>query len=405
MKKIRMAYLVSRYPAISHTFILREIRTLRGMEFDIQVASINVPDRDTSDLTREEQEEEADTYYVKADRMGAVFAIFYTLFTTPIGYFRGLWYALTLGGMDLKKIIYNFFYFVEAVMVGQWMRSYDVTHLHVHFASQAATVAWMTHKIFSITYSITVHGPDEFYNTEKFYLREKILDARFVCCISHFARSQLMMLSPFSEWDKIEISPLGVNPDVFKPRTFRTYPDVFEILCVGRLVSAKGQYILVQAVGRLLSQGRKVRLRYVGDGPDRAMLEEVVHKRALKEHILFEGAVNQDRILEFYEQADVFALASFAEGVPVVLMEAMVMEIPCVTTHITGIPELIEKGQGLLVPPSDADALANAIAVLIANADLRREMGKKAREKVLNSYELQRNTQRLGNIFRRYLES
>jgi len=148
-----------------------------------------------------------------------------------------------------------------------------------------------------------------------------------------------------ANWDKFEISPLGVDPAQFTPRPFRERPNPFEILCVGRLVPVKGQFILLKAVSNLIAQGRTLRLRYVGDGPDRQALEDEVKQQGLTEHILFEGAVNQDRILTFYTSADVFVLASFAEGLPVVLMEAMVMEIPCITTHITGVPELIKRGE------------------------------------------------------------
>ncbi len=405
MKAIRIAYLVSQYPAISHTFILREIRTLRRLGFEIQVASINAPDRSDERLTAAEREEKLDTFYVKqAGVIGALKAHVYTLLTHPLSYLRGLAFALRLGQFDLKKIVYSFFYFVEAVMIGQWMRRNQFSHLHIHFGMAAATVGLIAKQIFPIKFSITIHGPDEFYNTLTYYLTPKILEADFICCISNFARSQLMMLSPPTVWDKFEISPLGVDPDQFTPRPFLEQPNPFEILCVGRLVPVKGQFILLKAVSRLIAQGRIVRLRYVGDGPDRQALEDEVKQQGLTEHILFEGAINQDRILTFYTSADVFVLASFAEGLPVVLMEAMIMEIPCITTHITGVPELIKKGEnGMLVPPSSVEALAEAIALLMDKPDLRRTIGEAGRKTVLQHYELQRNTERLSDIFRRHL--
>ena len=399
----RLAYLVSQYPAVSHTFILREVRRLRELGFEIHVASINDPDRPADGLTADEREEAASTYFVKrAGAGGAARAHLAMLTTSPGAYLRGLVAALALGGTDVQKLAYGLFYFVEAVMVGEWMRGLGVSHLHVHFATPASTVGLIASRMFPVTLSITVHGPDEFYDAPGYRLPEKIAGATFVCCIGTYARSQLMKLSPYEQWGKFEVSPLGVDPTVFTPRPFREQPNPFEVICVGRLVPAKGQHILVAALERLVRDGRAVRLRFVGDGPDRAALERDVAARGLTDQVVFEGAVNQDRIRALYAQADVFALASFAEGIPVVLMEAMAMEIPCVSTFITGIPELIRPGtDGLLVPPSDDVALAGALATLMDAPALRQRLGAAGRQRVAEKYDLHRNTERLAEIFRR----
>jgi colanic acid/amylovoran biosynthesis glycosyltransferase len=405
MKKI--AYLVSRYPQISMTFILREVRTLRTLGFDVRTASVNLPDHRPDQLTGAECEEVAQTYYIKPDGItGALKAHLYTLFTQPISYLRGFWFALRLGLWDLKKMLYGFFYFTEAVMVGQWMRCQQCSHLHIHLGTSGATVGLIVKHTFPITYSITIHGPIDFYEVSDFYLTQKILDARFICCISSFTRSQLMMWSPPSCWDKLEVSRLGVEPTTFTPRPFRQQPEPFEILCVGRLVPEKGQFILIQAVSHLLSQKRQLRLRIVGDGPERQNFEQEVKRQGWREQIIFEGAVNQDQILEFYNSADVFVLASFAEGLPIVLMEAMCMEIPCITTHITGIPELITNGkEGILIPASDMDALIEAITLLMDDPNLRHQIGQAGRQRILEYYDLQKNVNKLADIFQRRLRS
>jgi colanic acid/amylovoran biosynthesis glycosyltransferase len=404
-EKIRMAYLVSRYPAVSHTFILREVRQLRALGFEIHVASINSPDRDETGLTAEEREEKSATYYIKAHGpAGALIAHLATLASRPIGYFRGMLHALRLGGWDLKGLLYGLLYFIEAVMIGRWMRSKALTHLHVHFATPASNVALIASRVFPITFSITVHGPDEFYDVSQYRLPQKITSASFICCIGAYARSQLMKLSPASEWGKFEISPLGVDSSAFAPRPFRENPEIFDLICVGRLTPAKGQHILIAAIARLLKEGRSIRLRLVGDGPDRRSLEKMVDELGLGDHVIFEGAVNQDRIRSLYTQADLFVLASFAEGIPVVLMEAMAMEIPCVTTFITGIPELIRDGvDGILIQPSDDVELAKAIARLADDAMLRRGIGEQGRKRVREKYDLARNTARLASIFERRL--
>lgn len=399
----RSAYLVSRYPALSHTFILREVRRLRKLGFEIRVASVNRPDRPVPGLTAEEREEEAATYYVKADGpLGALKAHAAVFFSRPLAWFRGLFYALALGGWDLKRWVYGLLYFVEAVMVGRWMTGLGLRHLHVHFATPASTVGLIATRVFPMTFSIMIHGPDELYDVTAYRLREKMETCDFVLCISFFARSQMMKITPPALWDRYEVTRLGVDPSVFTPRPFREAPSPFEILCVGRLCPAKGQHILLKAVEKLVREGRDVRLRFVGDGPDRAGLEAAVAARDLGEAVALEGPVNPDRIRDFYAAADVFALASFAEGIPVVLMEAMAMEIPCVTTYVAGIPELIRDGEdGLLVYPSDVDGLSEALRRLMDDHELRRRLGPAGRRRVLDRYNLDTNTPRMAEVFRR----
>jgi len=199
--------------------------------------------------------------------------------------------------------------------------------------------------------------------------------------------------------------PLGVDPNAFRPRPQPSQRPEFECVCVGRLAPAKAHLVLFAAIGRLVAQGRtNIRLTVVGGGPAQASLEAAIAAGNLGPYIRLVGPCNQDRVLEFYRQADIFTLASFAEGVPVVLMEAMAMEIPCVTTWITGVPELIRaEVDGLLIPPADADALAAAIARLMDDAELCARLGRSARTRVLECYNLERNTERLEQVFRRYL--
>jgi colanic acid/amylovoran biosynthesis glycosyltransferase len=402
---IRIAYLVSEYPGISHTFILREVRGLRALNFDIRVASINTPDRSSCEMAREERLEFATTFYVKRAGLRA-FAMVHlrTLLDRPISYFKGLFFAISLGGSDCGRIALAICYFVEAVMVGQWMKAGRMNHLHVHFATAASTVGLIASRIFPIGFSFTVHGPDEFYDVTNYRMREKIAGASFVVCIGYFARSQMMKLSPFSQWDKFEIAPLGVDSEVFRPDQSERLGEHFEVLSVGRLVSAKGQQILVASVDLLVKRGRPIHLRMVGDGPDRKSLESEVARRGLCDRITFEGSINQDDIRELYSAADAFVLASFAEGIPVVLMEAMAMEIACISTAIAGIPELIRNGiDGLLVEPSDEQALAAAIESLIIDFAMRRRLAAAGRSRVIEKYNLNHNVAQLAHIFANHL--
>jgi len=210
----------------------------------------------------------------------------------------------------------------------------------------------------------------------------------------------MMLLSPQIHWNKLVVSRLGVDPLLFSPPARNAAPETVEILCVGRLTPAKGQHLLIDAVERLARQSRPVRLRLVGSGPDESSLREHASHTEFPQSVIFEGAVNQDRIRSLYAAADIFCLPSFAEGVPVVLMEAMAMGIPCVTTHITGIPELIRNGiDGLLVAPSDLDALVEALAALMDDPALRERLAGSGRARILAHYDLRRNVAELASHF------
>jgi glycosyltransferase involved in cell wall biosynthesis len=247
---------------------------------------------------------------------------------------------------------------------------------------------------------MTVHGPDEFYDAQGQYLAQKIAAADFVICISSFVRSQLMLLSDYSHWNKFVVSRLGVDPQVFSPMPKTNAGEAVEILCVGRLTPAKGQHLLIDAVDRLAVDGRQVRLRLVGGGPDETSLREHAGRTEFPDCVVFEGAVNQDRIRSLYAAADIFCLPSFAEGIPVVLMEAMAMGIPCVTTNITGIPELIRNGiDGLLVAPSDVEAQVAALAQLIDDKALRERLSGSGRTRIQERYDLRRNVEQLAGHF------
>ena len=397
MTQHRIAYLVSQYPAYSHTFILREVLQLRQFDVSIVVASINLPDRPLEKLTDTERDEAEHTFYIKSQGvLKAAVALGKTLALNPLGLLRGVKHAVKLGGWDLKRLLYHVFYLAEALLVGHWMRSQNIKHLHVHFATPAASVGMLVKTVFGYGFSFTVHGPDEFYDAAGYNLPEKILAADFVFCISHYARSQVMKLSPVQAWPKFDVCRLGVDTQRFIPAPSSKQTGTCNLLCVGRLTPAKGQAILLEAVAQLQKLGIFVTLTLVGMGPDEQSLRQYAERLGIGGQVQFTGAVDQDHILDYYQAADMFVLPSFAEGLPVVLMEAMAMEIPCITTAITGIPELIDNGRdGLLVPASDSEGLTQAIERLVKDPVLRRQLGKAGRLKVLSDYDLNKNTRHL----------
>jgi len=400
---LRLAYLVSQYPTISHTFILREIRKLRALGCDIQVVSVRAPDRDVTQLTPDEREEYQRTLVIFAAGMTAIVgAHLKTILRRPVAYFAGLLYAIRLAKWDLREMFLNVMYFGEAVVAGSWIWARGLTHVHSHFSS---TLELFVARVFPITYSATIHGSGEFDDVVGFYMAEKVARAAFLIGISQYGRSQMMRASDPQHWHKLEVVPLGVEPSVFLPRAQRENSERFEIVCVGSLVPAKGYHILLAAAARLLQQGRTAwRLRLVGEGRARASLENTIRELGLEDYVRLEGACNQERVREIYRESDLFVLTSFAEGVPVVLMEAMAMEIPCLATWITGVPELIRHGvDGWLVPPGDAEPVAEALSYLMDQPALRESMGKSGRARVIEKYNLEQNVARLAGIFRQRL--
>jgi colanic acid/amylovoran biosynthesis glycosyltransferase len=396
----RFACLIAQHPAINHAVILREVRLLRK-HFEIFTVSVRAPDRSVDQLSEEERDEAKRTFYVKPRGAGgALVALTATFFSNPLRFVVGLRYAIGLAGLRAKQLFLNLGYFAQAAIVGRWMRENDLAHLHTHYSS---TVALLVHKTFGFEISISFHGPDEFNDPAGFWIREKVAACSFVRAISHFSRSQLMKSSDVSDWKKIEVVYMGVDPDAFSPRPFRANPERIEIICVGRLAPVKAQHILIDAIDIVRRDHPNVLLHLVGGGPDRQALEKGVAARGLGANVILHGFTPQDKLDQLYRGADIFALPSFAEGVPGVLMEAMAMEIPCVSTWITGIPELIRNGtDGFLVAPSDVDAFADAIRKLIQDPDLRKRIGQAGRAQVLNKFDLVKNSASFAGVFSRY---
>jgi glycosyltransferase involved in cell wall biosynthesis len=399
MTKKTIAYLCSEYPAISHTFIFREIESLRKAGMIVHTASIR-RSSNLSVMTSSEQLEAEKTLMVLSQPLLLILsAHLHCMYKNPTGYLRMATGALKLLIKGPKSPIKAFGYFAEAGILLQWMHQLDITHIHEHFANPTAIVAMLMKTYGGINYSLSVHGPDIFYTVDSALLSEKIREAAFVRCISHYCRSQIMRISEPSTWNKLHIVRCGVNPDLY---TVRRDPRnaIANILCVGRLVPAKGQHILLEACRLLKQEGLSFHVTIIGEGPDSKSLEEFTTLYDLNDIVTFTGVLGQNTVRDYYDKADIFVLASFAEGVPVVLMEAMAKEISVISTRITGIPELIEhEHDGLLATPGDADDLAHQIRKLLVDSDLRSKYGQAGRKKVISLYNQHLNNHSMVNLF------
>jgi glycosyltransferase involved in cell wall biosynthesis len=394
-----IAYLCSEYPAVSHTFIFREIDSLRQAGIRVHTATIRQPSN-LEVMTPEEQLEARRTMVVLSRSLPAMLkAHAHCLIKNPAGYARMAAAALKPAFSGPRKPVKAAAYFAEAGILLEWLHGLGVNHVHEHFGNPTAVVALLMKTYGGISYSVSIHGPDIFYQVDSAMLEEKVRNASFVRCISHYCRSQIMRISPASTWAKHHIVRCGVDPATYSPRPEPGNAEP-HLLCVGRLVPAKGQHILLEACSLLKQDGLRFHLTLIGDGPDRASLERFSREHGLGESVTFTGVLGQDKVREWYDKADIFVLASFAEGVPVVLMEAMAKEIPVISTRITGIPELIDHGHdGLLATPGDTGDLALQIRTLLEDPEMRERFGKEGRKTVERRYNQHFNNNKMVDLF------
>ena len=399
---MKLAYLLSEYPLLEHTYLLQEVRQLRALGWAVQTVSIRKPSPRVSGFSPSEAEELASTWCILGSSPVAFLqAHMVTLVTRPLRYIKGLAKAWAIGHFDPRATALATAYFTEAVVAGHRLRKADIRHVHSVYTT---TVALLLSTIFDIDLSMTFHGPVEFENPVRFRIGEKVKAARFVCTISHFAKSQLMRWSAPEDWQKLEVTPLGIDLTAWPVAPFRERPTPFELISVGRLAHIKGFPLLLEAIASLVRKGMDIRLRLVGDGPERSELEAQARELGIADRVIFEGWKKQDELTELYKASDLFVMSSFAEGVPVVLMEAMACGLPCVAPRITGIPELVRDGiDGLLVTASDTEGLASAIAELLMKPELRRRMANISRERVADKYHLAKNVKHLSEVFQRRL--
>lgn len=393
----RLAYLTGVYPAASHTFIQREIAALRALGSDVTIHSIRKPDAEEL-IGAEEDAARAETFYVLSAAKNPVklLASHGQLFLRgPSCWFAAMALALRTHRPGLKGLIWQLFYFLEAGVLARQLQKGGASHLHNHFADSSATVAMLAAKLADLPFSFTLHGPTELYAPESWHLGEKVARAKCVICISHFARSQVMLFSDPEHWHKLRIVHCGV-----KPARYAAAPaagDAMKLLFVGRLAPVKGLRILFEGFEIARATAPEITLTVIGDGPDRQWAEQQARRIGGIEVL---GYRSQEEVAEALGQSDALVLPSFAEGVPVALMEAMVSSRPVIATRVGGVAELVEDGvSGKLVAPSDIQALAEAMIELAQSPDRRREMGAAGRRKVCSEFDIDKEAVWLKALF------
>jgi len=390
----RIAYLTGEYPRVTDTFVQREVAALRKLGMDVETFSVRRTGT-THHVGPEQQAEAKTTHYLlppKPIRM--LTAHLRAVFTAPGRYLSAACLAWKTRQPGLSGGLYQLYYFIEAGLVVDLMRQLNREHLHNHFANSSCSVAMLAATMGGFPFSFTMHGPAIFFEPQLWRIDEKIARAKFVACISHFCRSQGMVFADPAHWPKMRIVHCGVEPGRYAARHHTGRGD--RLIYVGRLAAVKGLPVLLDA---LVTMDKHVKLTVVGDGPDRPMLEGQTQRLGLSDRVEFVGYKSQDEVGKLLGQSDVFVMSSFAEGVPVVLMEAMASGLPVVATRIAGVGELVDDGQsGYLVPPGDTIALAKKLNLLVNDALLRSRMGVVGRTKVAAEFDLALEAQWLRSV-------
>jgi glycosyltransferase involved in cell wall biosynthesis len=369
-------------------------------------------------ITDESQAAEyANTHYlIPANVLAVMRAHAVLILRKPRRYFRALRLAIATRAPGMARAFKQFAYFAEAGLLADQIRRRKLRHLHNHFSNSSCSVAMLAAEMGGFGFSFTMHGPSEFFEPRLFALDEKIRRAKFVACISHFCRSQAMVFVEPGQWEKLKIVHCGVVSPVpclaGGPRPPYLSPEYDgghgppakqerpkRLLFVGRLAAVKGLPILLEAVAMLRPEF-DLELILAGDGAERAMLSARSRALGIEDRVRFRGYQSPAQVQGLLREADVFVLPSFAEGVPVVLMEAMAAGVPVVATQVAGIPELVEHERtGLLVPPGDARLIAEQVARVLDDPLLRDRLIAAAKRKVAAEFNVHTEACRLFELF------
>ncbi len=374
---MRIAYFTNQYARASDTFIRNEVRELRARGHDVRTFAVRRPVEGGVASGEVEAERASTCYILSVDRFRLGWTIANTMLRRPGRVIAAFALAMRTCPDGIRSRMMHGFYFLEAVFLASELRRLDIEILHNHIAENSATVAMLASLIAGVPFSMTVHGPGIFFHPAAWALREKIARAAFTACISEFCKSQCMLHAERIDWPRLKVVHCGVGRQ-FEGVVASTPSAEPRLLFVGRLCDEKGLPLLIEAVARHVEGGGACRLSIIGDGPLKEPIESFIVERRLAGSIEMLGWRSSEEIVDALKATRALVLPSFAEGLPVVIMEAMALGRPVVGTAIAGIPELVRPGvNGWLVPAGSIDALSTAIAEVVATApDVLRAMGE-----------------------------
>ena len=394
---VKIAYILNTYPQPSHSFIRRELRSLEDQGHEALRFAMRKPDMplvDAQDIAEQEK-----TQYVLAKGAFALLrACFSELRREPADFWDALVATWAMGKVSETGRLRHLIYLAEAAYLAKRCRDENVEHVHAHFGTNAAAVAMLSEMMDGPKYSFTVHGPEEFDSPRALSLGTKMHNADFTVAISQFGRSQLCRWADPDDWARIGVVHCGIEPGKFRaPEPIPEGP--CRVVAIGRLVEQKGQLALMKAMTQLKED---VHLVLIGDGEMRGQIEALIAEHNLASKVTLTGWVDEARIKSELAQAHALVMPSFAEGLPMVIMEAMAAARPVIATYIAGTPELVKEGEtGWLVPAGDTKALADAIDTLARTPlETLDRMSIAARKRVLQRHDVAQEAAKLAGMMK-----
>jgi colanic acid/amylovoran biosynthesis glycosyltransferase len=397
---MRIGYITGTYPRATDTFVRIEVETLRTMGFEVHPFSVKRPD-ESHFVDQSIRSEAGRTVFLLG--AGPV-RLFGSAIRMAIG--RPKCFLSTLALMwktslpGLRGFARSVAYLLEACLLARILAEREIQHLHNHIGENSATVAMLASQLSGVEYSMTIHGPGIFYHPRQWSLGEKIARSRFTACISDFCRSQCMIFAPPESWHRIHIIHCGLG-DRFLASDPQPIMEELRFVHIGRLVPEKGTLVLLDAIRQLRDQGVEAHVTIVGDGQLRPVLEQRIELHQLQDQITLTGLLDSDRVAEEIRLSRAMVLPSFAEGLPVVIMEALALGRPVISTYVAGIPELVKRGEnGWLVPAGDVNALADAMREAVeASPEQLAIMGRTGRKAVLERHDVKNEVAKLAALF------
>ncbi len=397
---------------LAQTFVRQEIEGLEALGRPVEVFSVNDPADGEADEPGAAELMASTTYLKSMPPMKILAAVLSLVRTAPAVLPRELLSVVAFGRLDLGAKLKRFFYLIEAIILWKACRDRGLHHVHAQFGGPTTTVAMLAKRIAdgtgdSLQYSFIVHGHTDFMDEPGIDLPSKVPEATFVLGISDFLRSQILRQVHPRHWSKVHTVRVGIDIDGFDA-TGASRPVVGDprILTVGRLSAEKGQTVLFDALALLKQRGIQAHLTVIGGGPMRSELEQMADEAGVGDQVDFKGQQPPSVVRAALAESDVFCMASFAEGIPVSIMEAIAAHTPVVTTRIMGIPELIIDGvTGLAVPPGRPLELADAIERCVTDEALRATMTANALEVLREHHDRKTNLAELEQLFVTHIDS
>ncbi|MEQ8896901.1 MAG: glycosyltransferase [Roseovarius sp.] len=397
---MKIAYILNTYPQPSQSFIRRELKGLERLGLSVERIAMRRSDLPLKD-PQDRDEQERTRYVLEAGKLALLLSLVRVMAGRPGAFFAALKVAMGMGRVSPMGRLRHLIYVVEACHVLRLVRAQGVEHMHAHFGTNAAAVAMLVRVLGGPGYSFTVHGPEEFDAVHSLSLARKMERAAFTVAVSSYGRSQLCRWLPHEAWDRVKVVHCGIDPEAFaEPGPM---PEGgLRLVNIGRLSEQKGQLILMPVMSRVAGAVEDAHLTLIGDGELRGALESEISARGLEREVTLAGWQTEEEVRAALAGCHALVLPSFAEGLPMVIMEAMAAGRPVIATYVAGIPELVQEGAtGWLVPAGDDAALADAVMALAAMpAEERAALGRAGRARVLERHDMYREAEKLAGHFR-----